>query len=273
MSDVTVVISNCNYQRFVNDAIDSCLTQKPAVKLIVVDDASDDSSWKIIRKKAQKSGFLAVRLSQNSGGNARGKNVGIALSDSKYITCLDSDDMLLPDSILHRLRQIKKLDVDWVHGQAVRVDSLADYQQILRSLNRLKRWKEADMYSTGILSKPETDVAWYRGVEASTVLANRCVYEKFGLYDEDLKWKIDREMWYRLLFHGATKSFLKGRFVSIYRKHQWQVTKNRSIKNPDLIDRMFKRVVADRSVLTEANTLWLNSYDPFSYIDEMVGDS
>lgn len=272
MSDVTVIISNFNYQQYVVDAIDSCLVQKPTVKILVVDDASTDGSWKVIKKKAETNGFLAVRLSKNSGGNARGKNIGIALSKTDFVTCLDSDDMLLPNSISPRLRKLQKTDVSWVHGKAVRVNSTARFPQILQGLRAKNRWKEADMYSTDILSKPETHMAWYRGVEASTVLAKRSIYEQVGLYDEDLKWKIDREMWYRLLAHNVRKSFMRDHFVSIYRKHQRQVTKNRSVKDPSVIDSKFRKIVENRKVLNQENTLWLASYDPFQYIGEVAGD-
>jgi glycosyltransferase involved in cell wall biosynthesis len=267
----SVVISNYNYQRFVMDAIDSCLRQRPKVELIVVDDASTDKSWPIISKKAQRYGFIAIRLSKNSGGNARGKNVGIALAKSEFITCLDADDMLLPDSINTRLRRIQELGVDWVHGKAVRIETNVNYDAVMKMLRNKARWKSADVYETSILSKPETDICWYRGIEASTVLARRSVYERVGLYDEDLRWKIDREMWYRLLMHGVPKAFLSDCFVSVYRRHPWQVTKNRKVKQPEVVNKKFKKIVAERQILNKHNTLWLDNYQASSYIGEVVG--
>src|SRR5690606_34946497 len=118
---------------------------------------------------------------------------------------------------------------------------------------------------------PETDIEWYRGVEASTVLVKRSVYEKFGLYDEDLKWKIDREMWFRLLSQKCQKIFID-QHVSIYRKHSKQISQDRIRKQPAKVNAMFEIVTKKRSVsLNRNNTIMLSHYNPRQYISEVIG--
>jgi len=62
-------------------------------------------------------------------------------------------------------------------------------------------------------------------VHAQTVLMARWVHQKFGLYDEKLRSRSDKEMWWRLFGYGCegplliTKVFIKDD-VAYYRQHK-----------------------------------------------------
>lgn len=256
----TVVISNYNYGRFLGSAIESCLAQTCPCNVIVVDDASTDNSWEVALGYV-KDGIKIVRLKNNSGGNARGKNVGICLSATPYITCLDSDDMLLPNSIESRLEFAP--NYDFVHGWSIRIWSLEKYQNIL---------------TPEILSRPfvfrdrakklmREQVQWTFAIDASTVLTSRSMYEKFGLYDEEMQWTIDREMWWRWLSHDATRYVLP-QYVSIYRKHEDQVTRDRTRKSPEKCGKMFRAKRELRQNISPENTLMIDQYN----YQELIGD-
>lgn len=259
MKTVSVVISNYNYAKYLHSSIDSCLSQTYPCKIIVVDDVSTDSSWKILQEYGDK--ITRVRLKENSKGNARGKNIGICLSNTDYITCLDSDDMLLSDSIEQRIKFAEK--DNFVHGWSNVVKSDEHFNSILplcknKEFHYDKRSKEL---------KSQAPSRWTWAIHASTVLASRNLYEKFGLYDEEMRWSIDREMWFRWLSHGV-KYIDTGTYVSIYRKHDSQVTKNRAVKDPErsrklLVDRQTSRCIIDKD-----NTLLMDFYDSLKYISE-----
>ena len=110
---------------------------------------------------------------------------------------------------------------------------------------------------------------FYKQVQAPTVLVNRVLYEQYGLYDEDLKWRIDREMWHRWLSHGVVKKFID-KPVAIYRRHPRQISKNPSIKQPKVIDKKFRKIVAVRRKLDRTNTLFMEDYDHNSLIGESI---
>jgi len=271
MFDATVIISNFNYGRFIESSICSCLDQEPC-QIIIVDDASVDDSWnricKYVDNQDEDHPIYAVQLKTNSGGNARGKNVGIALCKTDLITCLDSDDMLLPGSITVRKRYINK-ECFWSHGRAVRLESEESYNRLL-PVSDVYRSKHTGRYRGGLHDGVRTKVSLYTGVEASTVLLHRKIYEQYGLYDENLKWKIDREMWHRLLYHGCKKAFVD-EWVSIYRHHSKQATRNRHIKNPIKVDAMFRNVIKVRKKITNTNTIFLENYDPNRLIAQSTG--
>jgi len=268
MRDVTVVISNYNYGRYVGSAIESCLNQSVPCKIIVVDDLSGDDSWSIIKSYAKKeSNVTGVLLNRNSRGNARGKNVGICMSNTKFITCLDSDDILVPWSLKCRLKAIKKHD--FIHGWAKSLWTEFEYSKIMEE-NELELRGSVKLSNKIEKIKEEKDeVRWTWAIEASTVLVRREIYEKFGLYDEEMRWKIDREMWWRWLSHGVKRSTI-WKYVSVYRKHNQQVTRNRSVKDPkkcteELIKRKTTRLEINRST-----TSLMEYYDYKKHILEIL---
>lgn len=263
--DVTIVISNFNYEQYVRSAIESCLAQSYPCKIIVVDDASTDNSWIVIQEYVAD-GIKAVRLSKNSSGNARGKNVGICLSDTPYITCLDADDMLLPDSIADRMPFPPK--VDFINGWSIFLKTMQTYSDVIKETDVLSRKFRYSQRQKKLLEEEE-ETRWTWAIEASTVLARRSLYEKLGLYDEAMRWSIDREMWWRWLSHGVRKLVLP-KFVSIYRRHQAQVTQNKKMKDPRVCARMLKDRQISRKEVSSKNTILMNNYDPHKYIEEII---
>jgi glycosyltransferase involved in cell wall biosynthesis len=275
--NTTVVISNYNYDGYVGSAIDSCVAQDVPVKIIVVDDCSTDNSWDVIRDKVDeysKYPIRAVRLKNNSGGNARGRNIGIKLCDTEYVACLDSDDMLTPDSVRKKQSVLdSNRKVDFVHSFAYVVVNKGSYNYIISNLNS-RKIKINPCYTRkklrGEFSKlSPSSIEWYRGIISGTVLSRVCNYKNLGLYDEELRWKIDREMWRRFIYFGLSRHLVQDR-IFIYRRHSRQVTKNRKIKNPKIINNKFKKIVRnkERYGITEDNTVLFKKYNAFDFIEK-----
>src|SRR5262249_43926268 len=84
------------YARFLQDAIDSALRQTyRRLEVIVVDDGSTDDSREII----QRYGERIIPILKRNGGQASALNAGFARSHGDIIIFLDSDDMLLPNTV------------------------------------------------------------------------------------------------------------------------------------------------------------------------------
>ena len=101
---MTVVIPCYNEERFVADAIESVRRQSLANwECIVVDDASNDRSVKVIWDAvAGDPRFRVLRHRVNAGLSAA-RNTGLRAARGRFITFLDSDDMLMGDSLLDRV--------------------------------------------------------------------------------------------------------------------------------------------------------------------------
>lgn len=91
---ISVIITAYNYGRFLDDCIQSVLSQSlQPNEIIVVDDESTDNTKEIVAK------YPVKYLWQKNKGLSGARNTGIREATSDYIMCLDADDMLRPDAI------------------------------------------------------------------------------------------------------------------------------------------------------------------------------
>jgi glycosyltransferase involved in cell wall biosynthesis len=98
---VSVVIDCYNGERFLQETIESALTQShPRVEVIVVDDGSTDGSSEIAQK------FPVRYIRQENRGLTESRNLGIRESRGDYVVFLDADDRLRPEAIETGLRVI-----------------------------------------------------------------------------------------------------------------------------------------------------------------------
>ena len=99
---VSVVIPAYNAEAFLTETIDAVLgqTHQPA-EVIVVDDASRDSTCAVVERLAPSSTvpLRLIRLPSNTGGPATPLNVGIEHARSPLIALLDHDDLWLPEKL------------------------------------------------------------------------------------------------------------------------------------------------------------------------------
>src|SRR3954463_7247834 len=95
MPSVSVIIPTYSRPELLPRAIDSARAAGTDVEIIVVDDASTDTTAKVCRALA---GINYIRLERNQGV-AGARNVGLLASTAKYIAFLDDDDLRLPGSL------------------------------------------------------------------------------------------------------------------------------------------------------------------------------
>lgn len=100
---VSVVLPACNVEKYVAEAIESILSQTfKNFELIILDDASTDKTWEIIKKYSKKDGRITPVRNRTNLYIAGNRNKGISLARGKYIVWQDADDVSLP-------RRIEKL--------------------------------------------------------------------------------------------------------------------------------------------------------------------
>lgn len=112
MKQVTVVICNYNYERYLATAIDSALGQDyPGTHVMVVDDGSTDGSRAII----EGYGARVSSIFKENGGQVSAYNCAIEVLETEYAIFLDSDDMLYPNAVSEVMRAVG--DSDWAKVQ------------------------------------------------------------------------------------------------------------------------------------------------------------
>ena len=97
---LSIVIANYNYGRFLEEAIQSVLSQScDDYELIIVDGGSTDNSVEIIKKYEDK---IAWWVSEKDKGQSDAFNKGFTHAKGKYLTWLNADD-IMPKGCLRKV--------------------------------------------------------------------------------------------------------------------------------------------------------------------------
>lgn len=133
---VSIVIPVYNAGAFINEAVDSALAQEVEKELVLVDDASTDSSVQLVIHHlcaryagcaeqdwdtgsgtlsarsvwAGKCGNTSVRIYRNrvNRGAAETRNAGVRLAEGEYIALLDADDKWMSGKLAHQLSMLQE---------------------------------------------------------------------------------------------------------------------------------------------------------------------
>lgn len=114
--DLQIIVPVYNVQEYVKACMDSVVLQKSKYKFLVVavNDGSTDRSREIL---AQYASFGHVRIiDQENRGFSGARNAGLSHIEARYLTFVDSDDVLLPCAIDHLMDAALKYDADIVEG-------------------------------------------------------------------------------------------------------------------------------------------------------------
>jgi glycosyltransferase involved in cell wall biosynthesis len=95
---VTVLIPVYNRERFIEDAIDSVIAQDYGDwDVLVVDDGSTDRTVEVVKSRMSDDRIALIQMKH--GGCTAAVAMGIEHARGPVITCLGSDDKLMPDSL------------------------------------------------------------------------------------------------------------------------------------------------------------------------------
>jgi len=114
---VSVIIPTYNRAALVGDVVRSVIDQVyPDLELIVVDDGSTDDTAHVVAAFADP----RVRyLYRDHGGASAARNAGLAASRGKYVSFVDSDDVMLPHNLQILSRTLEaRPDVGIAYGWA-----------------------------------------------------------------------------------------------------------------------------------------------------------
>lgn len=109
----SIIIPCYNVSDFVDNAIQSCLTQNNIdsddFEIIAINDGSTDDTYIKLQKYSEYQNVTIV--SQTNSGLSRSRNRGIELSKGDYILFLDGDDWFSSDALCTLKPYINKADI------------------------------------------------------------------------------------------------------------------------------------------------------------------
>lgn len=110
MANVSVVIINYNTKELLRNLLQNLQKLKNVFEIIVVDNASTDGSYEMVKKF-----FPSVKIIRNreNYGFAKACNIGIKKSSGNFILILNTDIELVDKDFLNKMLKVAKLKKSW----------------------------------------------------------------------------------------------------------------------------------------------------------------
>ncbi len=168
----------------IDDTINSILMQDyDDIEYIIIDGKSDDGTLDVIKKYSKNIDYF---ISEPDKGIYDAMNKGILAAKGDIIGILNSDDFYPNSFILSNVvRSFEKNKCDAIYGDLVYVKN--------NNKNKIVRYWQAGNYTTTKIKN-----GWM--LPHPTFFVRSSIYQRFGLYNTDLKRAADYEMILRLLY-------------------------------------------------------------------------
>lgn len=226
MPNISICIPTYNREHLLKEALDSVFAQTyKDFEVVVVDDGSTDGTKEMLKRN----GYNVRYFWQANQGDAAARNKLIELAEGKYISFLDSDDLLYPDALEQMAAAMPQETEDVVvYGPYVAIDEQGNI------LHRRRK----KLYSGKITKQLFEDIL----IHACGSLFPKKTLVEAGGFNTALNVCSDYDLWLRLSlkydFIGLRKPVFKRR------RHSGNISKisfaNRSTEYKVLEDFYFK---------------------------------
>lgn len=180
---VSIITVAYNSAKTIEDTIQSVIGQTyPEIEYIIIDGNSKDETLKIAEKYRSN---ISKIVSEKDRGIYDAMNKGVKLATGDVVGILNSDDFYISSSVIEEVvKKIKETNADCVWGDLVYVDQ--------KNTGKITRYWQGGEYSVGKFKK-----GWHPPHPAFFV--KKVVYEKYGIFREDLGISADYELMLRFL--------------------------------------------------------------------------
>ena len=194
---VSIITTCYNREKTIAQAIESVLGQDyPDIEYIVVDGASTDGSFKVVRSYGSR---ITKVISERDGGMYEAINKGIKMATGEIVGLLHSDDFLFhPHIISEIVERFKQTSADIVYGDGLFVNA-HETEKVIRDWRsgNYRRWK--------------VRLGWLP--LHPTVYIKRSAIDQYGLYNENYKIAADSDFLVRYLYKAHLKVEYLGKYV------------------------------------------------------------
>ena len=174
----SVVVTVRNEARHIADLLDSLVVQEPPLEVVIVDAASTDGTPDIVRRYADRYGF--IRLFEDPGTRGAGRNRGVREAQGDVVAFIDGDCIANPFWLKTLRRALAGADV--AAGRTIQIGYYA-----FEALNRV----ELDHGGYDV-TYPSCNLAYWK-----------TTFEKAGGFDEWFHTAEDIDLNYRAVDIGA----------------------------------------------------------------------
>ncbi len=182
---ISIIIPTYNCARYIGEALDSVLAQtRDDYEIIVIDDGSTDGTGDLIKNKYPMVRYFFTEQT----GVSSARNLGIKMSKGDLIAFLDADDMWSPDKLEKQVAILDaRPDLSMVFTEHCTFNK--DKSIINKSFDKRNKLMRGDIVKNIFLNTYLT---------TSTVMIKKKVFDKVGLFEEQLRAAEDDNMWMRI---------------------------------------------------------------------------
>ncbi len=179
---ITIITPTLNQGQYIEETIQSIVTQNyPNLEYIIIDGCSSDNTLEIIKKYEN---YITFWISEKDNGQSQAINKGIKKSTGEIINWINSDDILITNSLFLIAEQFaKEAETQCVIGNYLIIDDTNTSQRFTQKVINQSLEKTSE-YT--IIKQPST---FYR----------KSAIEKMGLLNEQLHYTMDFEWWLKYL--------------------------------------------------------------------------
>ncbi len=232
---VTVLICAYNGEKYLNQTIESVLTQSYTnLEVLIVDDGSGDGTRQIIEGAKEKDRRIRAIFKQN-GGLASARNVGFREAQGEWIAIIDHDDLCYPNRIEEQLNvsnQFKNANLVFCNTHYIdeKGKILGDHFSINKLSLPFPFIKQNE--ATNLLLK-------YGGfVDTESLFIKKKVFEKVGPFDESLYFSCDYDFFIRV---GLVTNFVYTKKIlaawRIHDKQACQTSRRQELETAQVLKR------------------------------------
>jgi glycosyltransferase involved in cell wall biosynthesis len=216
---VSVIVANFNGERFIADSLRSvCEQTLRAIEIIVSDDDSTDSSLQIVKTLIADDNRIRIVECKVNGGPAAARNRALDVARGRWISIIDSDDLIHPDRLRSLVDVAEKNEADIVADDLLMFDT--DHRAAPQTLftgpwGKEKRWISAEEYlMTNNFYGAGPALGYLKPIVRASFVVKQCIR-----YDERLSLAEDYNFVFRLLMAGA-RFLIIPNLGYFYRRHQ-----------------------------------------------------
>ncbi|OUL29732.1 glycosyl transferase [Nostoc sp. T09] len=246
--EVSIIIASYNTENYISKAIDSALRQTLSnIEIIVVDDASNDSTLEVLKKFNDER--LKILVNEKNLGVSGTRNRALKAAKGKWVAVLDSDDWYAPERLETLLQMAYSEHADIVADNLYFIENGQDYpwstliSESGESINQVKLIDPAFFVATDIYGQQGLHLGLSKPIFKRDFLISNDI-----AYDETLT--ISEDFWLALqcLVYRAKFIFLPEPYY-FYRSRLGSLVSSKLNKNLELTCRKIKDFMAIEDII------------------------
>ncbi len=227
MKKVSIIIPVYNGEKFIKRLLSNVYSQTYGdIELIVVNDGSKDSSYKLLEECSYKapSNVVTRIIDKPNGGISDSRNRGLGVAEGEYIVFIDQDDRIKTNYISTLVSEIEKEDYDIL---------ISGYSLVDNDSKVIDRW----------VLNPKKEYSKYRIIAPWARIFRKDIIDKNHI--RFMQTKLNEDLYFNLVY----MSYCKKIGVSSYCGYEW--TFNRTSESHS----KWNVISKDRNPLTVLNQI------------------